>query len=210
MPPADRSPSSRSPGPARGGGEPGRTAQDPNAYSAGLWKVSGLGMTMLSEVLGGALIGFCLDYLFKTTPVLLVVFSLLGLVVALTGFIRAALGVSGQAGRDARDAVAAGRATALPEEPEDDAPPDAAELTGAHPTAELEAELRAELESLAATLQDEADAARGDEDVDPDDRPSAAPGQAGKTGEVGDADDAPPPARDRDDRDDRDRRPRDP
>jgi hypothetical protein len=81
--------------------------------------MAGLGMTMTSEVLGGALLGWGLDLLFGTTPVLLVVFTVLGVAVGMIGFIRSAMGASGDAGRDARSLVAAGRAVALPPEPVD-------------------------------------------------------------------------------------------
>jgi len=135
MPPDPPSPRSSNAGSGRG-------SASSDDYSSGLWKLAGIGMTMTSEVIGGALLGWGLDYLFKTSPVLLIIFTLLGLGVGMTGFIRSALGASGDAGRDARSLVAAGRAVALPpEDPEavseeaengEDDPDDAESPTG-HP-----------------------------------------------------------------------------
>lgn len=107
-------------GPTAPAGRRDRSAHgSDDEYSAGLWRLAGLGMTMTSEILGGALLGWVLDYLFGTKPVLLVVFTVLGVAVGMIGFIRSAIGASGDAGRDARSAVASGRAVALPPEPMD-------------------------------------------------------------------------------------------
>ena len=86
-----------------------------DAESARLWKLAGLGMTMTSEVIGGAIVGWGLDALFGTSPVLLITFTVLGVGVGMVGFIRSAVGASGAAGREATRRVAEGRAAPLPE-----------------------------------------------------------------------------------------------
>lgn len=114
-------PPSRSARPSSGSGSGRARGSDRNDdYSSGLWKLAGLGMTMTSEVVGGALLGWGLDYLLGTTPILLITLTVLGVGVGMTGFIRAALGASGDAGRSARTAVAEGRAAPLPELDDED------------------------------------------------------------------------------------------
>ncbi|MHC4811090.1 MAG: AtpZ/AtpI family protein [Planctomycetota bacterium] len=94
---------------------PARRDARGDAESARLWKLAGIGMTMTSEVIGGAIVGWGLDALFGTGPVLLIVFTVLGVGVGMVGFIRSAVGASGEAGREATRRVAEGRAAPLPE-----------------------------------------------------------------------------------------------
>lgn len=70
---------------------------------------------MTSEILGGFLVGFGLDYAFKTSPWFTIFFSLAGLIIGMRSFIRAALGASGAASREAGKIVAAGGAPPLEE-----------------------------------------------------------------------------------------------
>jgi len=56
-----------------------------------LWRLAGMGGTLASEILGGALIGWLLDLFFGTKPTLLIVFTMIGLIVGMTTFIRSAL-----------------------------------------------------------------------------------------------------------------------
>lgn len=105
---------------------PSRRDARGDAESARLWKLAGLGMTMTSEVIGGAIVGWGLDALFGTGPVLLIVFTVLGVGVGMVGFIRSAVGATGEAGREATRRVAEGRAVPLPEASEGPEAPDAA------------------------------------------------------------------------------------
>ncbi len=89
-----------------------------DAESARLWKLAGLGMTMTSEMIGGAIVGWGLDALFGTGPVLLIIFTVLGVGVSMVGFIRSAVGAAGEAGRQATRRVAEGRAAPLPDVPD--------------------------------------------------------------------------------------------
>jgi F0F1-type ATP synthase assembly protein I len=61
------------------------------AESNRLWRLAGMGGTLASEILAGALIGFLLDKLFKTDPTLLIAFTAGGVVVGLVTFLRSAL-----------------------------------------------------------------------------------------------------------------------
>lgn len=53
--------------------------------------MSAMGFTLASEVAAGALLGWLVDYLFKTDPVGVIVGSLAGMAVGMTTFIRSAL-----------------------------------------------------------------------------------------------------------------------
>lgn len=104
-----------------------------------LWRLAGLGFTLTSEVVGGALLGWGLDVLFKTTPIFIVTMTLLGVGVAMTGFIRNALRASASAGRRADALVSEGRAQPLKPVPGDrdgdgepDPPDDAASDPESH------------------------------------------------------------------------------
>lgn len=55
-----------------------------------LWRLTGMGGTLATEVLAGAAIGWFLDRLFGTKPTLLVVFTVAGVVFGMTTFIRRA------------------------------------------------------------------------------------------------------------------------
>jgi F0F1-type ATP synthase assembly protein I len=61
------------------------------AEATRLWRLAGMGGTMASEILAGALIGFLLDKLFKTAPTLLIGFTAGGVVIGLVTFLRSAL-----------------------------------------------------------------------------------------------------------------------
>ncbi|MFK7961985.1 MAG: AtpZ/AtpI family protein [Phycisphaerales bacterium] len=84
-----------------------------------LWRLAGLGFTLTSEVVGGALLGWGMDVLFKTSPIFIVTMTLIGVAVAMTGFLRNALGASAQAGRRADAAVHEGRVQPLKDVPGD-------------------------------------------------------------------------------------------
>ena len=69
--------------------------------TARLWRLAGLGGTMASEIIAGALLGWVLDRVFGTKPTLLIVCTILGVVVGLATFIRSALIETRRAGREA-------------------------------------------------------------------------------------------------------------
>ena len=55
-----------------------------------LWRLTGMGGTLATEVMAGAAIGWFLDRLFKTKPTLLIVFTVVGVVFGMIMFIRRA------------------------------------------------------------------------------------------------------------------------
>lgn len=65
-------------------------------------KVWAIGMDFGAFVAGGALIGVLLDWLFKTSPVLLLVFAGVGLVGGFSNFVRQSLAVNRSMAEDAR------------------------------------------------------------------------------------------------------------
>jgi F0F1-type ATP synthase assembly protein I len=77
-----------------------------------LWRLAGMGGTLATEVAAGALVGWLLDKLFKTAPVLLVVCTLGGVVVGMTTFIRRAMRETHQLPENLPEP--------LPPDPEDD------------------------------------------------------------------------------------------
>ncbi|MCH2135072.1 MAG: AtpZ/AtpI family protein [Phycisphaerales bacterium] len=62
-----------------------------NSDTAGIWRMTGLGWTMLCEILAGGLVGWGLDWLLETDRVFLIIGLIAGVLVGMTGFIRAAL-----------------------------------------------------------------------------------------------------------------------
>jgi F0F1-type ATP synthase assembly protein I len=68
-----------------------RTSGPAADYSRRMWRMSAMGFTLASEVAAGALLGWLVDYLFKTDPVGVIVGSLAGMAVGMTTFIRTAL-----------------------------------------------------------------------------------------------------------------------
>ena len=91
-----------------------------------LWRLAGLGATMASEILAGALIGWVIDRLAGTKPTVLIVGTLLGVVVGLGTFIRRALIETRRAGSEG-----ARIAATLSDEREPD--PDPNDRTGDEP-----------------------------------------------------------------------------
>jgi F0F1-type ATP synthase assembly protein I len=75
--------------------------RDGDQESRRLWRLAGMGATMASEIAAGALIGWLLDRLFGTAPTLIVVCTIAGVVVGMTGFLRRAIVESRAAGREA-------------------------------------------------------------------------------------------------------------
>lgn len=71
-----------------------------------LWRLAGMGATLTSEILAGALIGWGLDALFGTRPTILIVGTVLGVVVGLGSFIRLALRETRKSSRDATEIAA--------------------------------------------------------------------------------------------------------
>jgi len=55
-----------------------------------LWRLTGMGGTLATEVLAGAAIGWLLDRLFGTKPTFIVVCTVLGVVIGMVTFIRRA------------------------------------------------------------------------------------------------------------------------
>jgi F0F1-type ATP synthase assembly protein I len=56
-----------------------------------------MGWTLVSQILAGALIGWGLDYLFKTKPTILIIGIIAGVAIGMLNFIRSAV----RAGREA-------------------------------------------------------------------------------------------------------------
>lgn len=80
-------------------------ASDP--YSERIWRLAGMGATMASEIVAGALIGLALDeWVFDTGPVLLIVGTILGVLVGMGTFIRKALRETRQAARESSNIAA--------------------------------------------------------------------------------------------------------
>jgi len=71
------------------------------AYSQRLWRLAGLGGTLASEILAGALLGWGLDWLLGTLPWFLIILTLGGVVIGMMGFIRAAVREQRSDSRDA-------------------------------------------------------------------------------------------------------------
>ena len=55
-----------------------------------MWRLAAMGGTLASEVIAGVIIGWLLDKLFGTAPILLIVFTVAALILGMTGFIRKA------------------------------------------------------------------------------------------------------------------------
>lgn len=68
---------------------------------ARLWKLSAMGFTMACEILAGLLLGWLVDSWVGTDKVFLVIGTIMGIIVGMTGFIRAALKASRAEGRAA-------------------------------------------------------------------------------------------------------------
>lgn len=66
-----------------------------------LWKLSAMGFTMACEILAGLLLGWLVDSWVGTDKVFLVIGTIMGIIVGMTGFIRAALKASRAEGRAA-------------------------------------------------------------------------------------------------------------
>ncbi len=78
--------------PSRPSPRSGQSAAD--AESRRLWRLAGLGGAMTSEILGGTLLGWVLDYFCGTKPTLLIVGTVVGVIVGMTSFIRTAIAQS--------------------------------------------------------------------------------------------------------------------
>ncbi|MCH2138155.1 MAG: AtpZ/AtpI family protein [Phycisphaerales bacterium] len=63
----------------------------PNSDTAGIWRMFGVGWTLVCELIAGLLIGWGIDWLAGTEKVFTIVGAVAGLVVGMTGFIRSAL-----------------------------------------------------------------------------------------------------------------------
>jgi len=81
-----------------------------------LWRLTGMGGTLATEVLAGAAIGWLLDRVFGTKPILIVVCTVAGVVVGMVTFIR-------RASREVHN-VPSRLPPALPPEDETDEPPE--------------------------------------------------------------------------------------
>ncbi|MCH2162997.1 MAG: AtpZ/AtpI family protein [Phycisphaerales bacterium] len=68
---------------------------------APLWKLSAMGFTMACEILAGLLPGWLVDSWAGTDRIFLVIGTIMGVIVGMTGFIRTALKASRAAGRKA-------------------------------------------------------------------------------------------------------------
>jgi F0F1-type ATP synthase assembly protein I len=73
---------------AEQGPKKSKAAED---YSQRMWRLSAMGFTLASEVAAGALLGWLVDYLFKTKPTGVLIGSLAGMAVGMTTFIRSAM-----------------------------------------------------------------------------------------------------------------------
>ena len=71
----------------------------PPLDSAALWRLSGMGFVLLSEVLAGVVLGWLLDWWLGTSPIFLIIGALLGVTIALTNFIRQAMKVGRRSAR---------------------------------------------------------------------------------------------------------------
>lgn len=63
-----------------------------------------IGMDLVIYIVAGGLIGFGLDWIFKTGPLLMIVVGILGLAAGVLRFIREAMALNRQMARDARSA----------------------------------------------------------------------------------------------------------
>jgi len=99
--------------------------------SARLWRLSGMGATLASEVAAGALLGWLVDHLSGWSPWGVVVGAIAGLVIGMATFLRDAFRLN-------RDSAAEGRRhprRVVAGDARDDGPPDApASSTGASTT----------------------------------------------------------------------------
>lgn len=78
-------------------------ANDPRFNDqARLWKLSAMGFTMACEILAGLLLGWLVDTWTGTDKVFLIVGTVAGIIVGLTGFIRAAMKANRETGARAR------------------------------------------------------------------------------------------------------------
>ena len=78
-----------------------KRSDDENRESAALWKISGMGFTMASEILAGTGIGWALDHWFGTSPKCLIGGTIAGVLVGITTFLKSALQHSQEAARNA-------------------------------------------------------------------------------------------------------------
>jgi ATP synthase protein I len=67
-----------------------RPDRPPQMSSAALWRLSGMGFELFSEIIAGVLVGLGLDWLFGTSPVFLIIGSIAGVTVGMVSFIRQA------------------------------------------------------------------------------------------------------------------------
>ena len=88
---------------ARPGEDTSSVRRAAEAESRRLWRLAGMGGTLVSEILGGTLLGWLLDYAFGTKPTLLIVFTVFGVIVGMTTFIRGALAQSRSTGSESSD-----------------------------------------------------------------------------------------------------------
>ena len=71
---------------------------------APLWKLSAMGFTMACEILAGLLLGWLVDSWAGTDKVFLIIGTIMGIIVGMTGFIRTALKANKAANRTASGA----------------------------------------------------------------------------------------------------------
>lgn len=67
-----------------------------------LWRLSGMGMTLLGYIVGVALLGYLLDRWWGTLPWATVVGAALGTIWGMVDFVRQAMRASGEASREFR------------------------------------------------------------------------------------------------------------
>ena len=68
----------------------GKTNQSPEDQTR-MWRLAGMGWTLVTELIAGMLFGWGLDWAFGTEKVFIIVGAIVGLLVGLSSFIRAAL-----------------------------------------------------------------------------------------------------------------------
>lgn len=71
--------------------------EKPNQARNRLWRLSGLGFTMASEIVAGLLIGWLVDVLVGTKDTWIIVGTIIGLIVALISAIKIGLSANRQA-----------------------------------------------------------------------------------------------------------------
>jgi len=66
-----------------------------------MWRLTGMGWTLASEILAGAALGWFCDWLFGTKPTLLIICTVAGVLIGMITFIRAATRANKDAVADA-------------------------------------------------------------------------------------------------------------